>query len=174
MCVNETELTDKVNLLDYAPENFKDYLQYLRDVVAYNEGRRQQELSAISGILRGRHYIITGNEGVGKEEAARAIYAELKKLGVVRSFAKRDAVTLFDSTEGFASNIAQLIDGNRNTLIYIQNADTFGRKGTVGSTTGIEAICNNTESLDNWRSSPISSISTTCMRTRSTNTPCRA
>ena len=41
MCVNETELTDKVNLLDYAPENFKDYLQYLRDVVAYNEGRRQ-------------------------------------------------------------------------------------------------------------------------------------
>ena len=149
MCVNETELTDKVNLLDYAPENFKDYLQYLRDVVAYNEGRRQQELSAISGILRGRHYIITGNEGVGKEEAARAIYAELKKLGVVRSFAKRDAVTLFDSTEGFASNIAQLIDGNRNTLIYIQNADTFGRKGTVGSTTGIEAICNNTESLDN-------------------------
>ena len=149
MCVNETELTDKVNLLDYAPENFKDYLQYLRDVVAYNEGRRQQELSSISGILRGRHYIITGNEGVGKEEAARAIYAELKKLGVVRSFAKRDAVTLFDSTEGFASNIAQLIDGNRNTLIYIQNADTFGRKGTVGSTTGIEAICNNTESLDN-------------------------
>ena len=64
---------DKVNLLDYAPENFKDYLRYLRDVVAYNEGRKQQDLPTIHGILRGRHYIITGNEGVGKEEAARAI-----------------------------------------------------------------------------------------------------
>ena len=90
---------DKVNLLDYAPENFKDYLRYLRDVVAYNEGRKQQDLPTIHGILRGRHYIITGNEGVGKEEAARAIYGELKKLGVVRSFAKHDAIKLFDSTD---------------------------------------------------------------------------
>lgn len=138
-----------VNLLDYAPENFKHYLQYLRDVVTYNEGRKQQELSTISGILRGRHYIITGNEGVGKEEAARAIYAELKNLGVVRSFTKQDGIKLFDSTDGFANNIDQLINNNRNTLIYIQNADSFGRKGAIGSTTGVEAICNNQEELNN-------------------------
>ena len=138
-----------INLLDFAPENYKLYLQYLRDVVTYNEGRKQQELPTISGILRGRHYIITGNEGVGKEEAARAIYNELKNLGVVRSFTKQDAIKLFDSTDGFANNIEQLINGNRNTLIYIQNADTLGRKGTVGSLTGVEAICNNQEELNN-------------------------
>ena len=138
-----------INLLDFAPENYKLYLQYLRDVVTYNEGRKQQELPTISGILRGRHYIITGNEGVGKEEAARAIYNELKNLGVVRSFTKQDAIKLFDSTDGFANNIEQLINGNRNTLIYIQNADTLGRKGTVGSLTGVEAICNDQEELNN-------------------------
>ena len=138
-----------VNLLDYAPENFKTYLQYLRNVVTYNEGRKQQDLPTLSGILRGRHYIITGNEGVGKEEAARAIYEELKQLGVVRSFSKQDAIKLFDSTDGFTNSIDQVINGNRNTLIYIQNADTFGRKGAVGSLTGVEAICNNMEELNN-------------------------
>ena len=138
-----------VNLLDYAPENFKIYLQYLRDVVTYNEGRKQQELPTLSGILRGRHYIITGNEGVGKEEAARAIYEELKRLGVVRSFSKQDANKLFDSSDGFTNSIDQLINGNRNTLIYIQNSDTLGRKGTIGSLTGVEAICNNQEDLNN-------------------------
>ena len=139
----------KVNLLDYAPENFKTYLQYLRDVVTYNEGRKQQELSTICGILRGRHYIITGNEGVGKEEAARAVYEELKKLGVVRSFIKQDAIKLFDPTDGFSNSINQLISDNRNTLIYIHNADAFGKKGAVGSLTGIEAICNHTEDMNN-------------------------
>ena len=138
-----------VNLLDYAPEDFKKYIQYLRDVVTYNEGRKRQELSTISGILRGRHYIITGNEGVGKEEAARAIYEELKRLGVVKSFTKQDANKLFDSTDGFANNIDQLMNDYGRALIYIQNAETLGKKGAVGSLTGIEAICNNTEGLHN-------------------------
>lgn len=131
-----------INLLDYAPENFKTFLQYLRDVVTYNEGRKQQELSTISSILRGRHYIITGNEGVGKEEAARAIYEELKRLGVVRSFSKQDAIKLYDSNDGFSNSISELIEDNRNSLIYIQNADSLGRKGAVNSIIGIEVLCN--------------------------------
>lgn len=131
-----------VNLLDYAPENFKDYLHYLRDVVTYNEGRKQQEQSTVGDILRGRHYIITGNEGVGKEVAARAIYEELKKLGIVKSFSKEDAIKLFDTNDGFSNSINELIEEKRNTLIYIQNADSFGRKGAVNSITGVDVLCN--------------------------------
>ena len=104
------------NLLDYAPENFKNHLQYLRDVVTYDNGREQQGLSTISDILRGHHYIITGNEGVGKEEAAHAIFEELRDLGIVSHFVKKEAIRLFDPNDGYGNNIDQLINDNIYTF----------------------------------------------------------
>ena len=141
-------MNNSINILDYAPSEFKEHLGYLQRVVAYNNARLEIEASSVSDIIKGHHYVLTGNEGVGKEDAARAIHEQLNRLGIVRNMVVRDALSLYDPNDGFVTGLQNLVDQNNYSLIYIFHADNFGMKGAIGTQSGVDILCNLSEKLN--------------------------
>ena len=72
-----------MNILDYAPIEFKEHLKVLDNTIKFKEARRLCELESESvnhPCSSIQHYVLTGNEGVGIEEAVKEIHKRIKKL----------------------------------------------------------------------------------------------
>lgn len=126
-----------MNLTDFAPKEFKEHLTMLDYKAVFNNARQAKELSINQSYL---HYIFTGNEGVGKENAADEIFIRAKDMTGVSKFVIFDAAIMFDVNEGFDTNIANACSSN-NILLYIKNADYLKMKGNASSKTGVETLC---------------------------------
>ena len=72
-----------MNLTTFAPDDFKEHLRALDNKGKFNRARIYCELGATTNH---QHYVITGNDGVGKEDAVKEIFnrvasvAELERL----------------------------------------------------------------------------------------------
>ena len=140
-------MNSPINLLDFAPAAFKEHREYLRRVVAYNYARMEEEYPMLDNVIVGHHYVITGNVGVGKNDAAHALFHEIRRMEQVRTFVERDALKLFDPNDGFSSSLQELTDSSSNTMVFISNAHMLGMKGAVNSQSGIDILCNAVKEL---------------------------
>jgi SpoVK/Ycf46/Vps4 family AAA+-type ATPase len=123
-----------MDLSIYAPDDFKEHLKVLDDKVKFSKARRDNGLD--SGSCR-QHYVLTGNEGVGKSDAAREIYQRLSEISGIDDYEESDAASLFEPVTGFnMSNLSQ-----KNTLIHIKNAEQLSMRGNNATKNGIEDLC---------------------------------
>lgn len=134
-----------MNLTDFAPKEFKEHLEMLKCMAVFNNARQEKELG-ISQTYQ--HYILTGNEGVGKENAADEIFAQAKNMTGVSQFIIFNAALMFDPNDGFESNLANACS-SRDIMLYIKNADYLRMKGNASTKTGIETLCSNISKLRN-------------------------
>ena len=126
-------------MIQFAPDNFKQHLEFLSRKKVFNEVRADLFLKNQVCL---HHYLFTGKRGVGKEAAAKALFNQLKELNEIKTFITCDAVTLLDTTSGYSPNIENFVNENRNRFIYLYNAEALIMKGAIGSLTGIEILAN--------------------------------
>lgn len=141
-------MNSPINLLQYAPAAFKEHIEYLKRVVAYNYARMENEYRMLDKVIVGHHYVITGNLGIGKSDAAHAIYNEVNRMGQVRTFLEKDALALYDPNDGFSSGLQGVLENSSNTMIFINNAHILGMKGAVNPQSGIDILCNAAKTLE--------------------------
>ena len=141
-------MNSPINLLQYSPAAFKEHIEYLKRVVAYNYARMDNEYRMLDNVIVGHHYVITGNVGIGKSDAAHAIYNEVNRMGQVRTFLEKDALALYDPNDGFSSGLQGVLEDSSNKMIFINNAHILGMKGAVNPQSGIEILCNATKTLE--------------------------
>lgn len=123
-----------INLTTFAPEDFKEHLSVLENLARFNRARNLNELHPTS--FRG-HYLITGNEGVGKSHAVAELFDKIKEVSYTSSMSTTDAISLFDTNEGFENSLVV----PDNTLLYIKNAEYLSLKNYNAPMTGIEVLC---------------------------------
>jgi len=124
-----------ISLSIFAPDNFKEHLKVLENQAKFNKARNLCELESSLGH---QHYLFTGNEGVGKSDAAQELYQRLKDTSGLTDFVTQDAITMYDVNDGYDSSMS-ICD---NTLVYIKNAERLSMKGNTTPVTGIEVLCN--------------------------------
>lgn len=134
-----------MDLIHYAPEDYKEHLVVLKNTKIFNRARRKCELKVTK--FR-QHYVLTGNEGVGKAEAAHELYMRLSDATGIAQFRTYDAVSMFDLSDGFETSIPKACENN--TLIYIKNAERLNAHGNSSTKTGIESLCNSIPEYDNF------------------------
>ena len=137
------ELTDKLNKRHQEikmenetvmPEQFEEYLKLLKKKQVF-----QSIINENVGHNRHYGYLLTGNRGTGKRTAAKKLFEALKAIDPqVKSWMEVPAAQLFEPSNGFAS-INDTISENRNSLIYISDAEDLSMKGLL-SQTGIEIL----------------------------------
>ena len=137
------ELTDKLNKRHQEikmenetvmPEQFEEYLKLLKKKQVF-----QSIINENVGHNRHYGYLLTGNSGTGKRTAAKKLFEALKAIDPqVKSWMEVPAAQLFEPSNGFAS-INDTISENRNSLIYISDAEDLSMKGLL-SQTGIEIL----------------------------------
>lgn len=137
------ELTDKLNKRHQEikmenetamPEQFEEYLKLLKKKQVF-----QSIINENVGHTRHYGYLLTGNRGTGKRTAAKKLFEALKAIDPqVKSWMEVPAAQLFEPSNGFAS-INDTISENRNSLIYISDAEDLSMKGLL-SQTGIEIL----------------------------------
>jgi SpoVK/Ycf46/Vps4 family AAA+-type ATPase/energy-coupling factor transporter ATP-binding protein EcfA2 len=137
------ELTDKLNKRHQEikmenetamPEKFEEYLKLLKKKQVF-----QSIINENVGHNRHYGYLLTGNRGTGKRTAAKKLFEALKAIDPqVKSWMEVPAAQLFEPSNGFAS-INDTISENRNSLIYISDAEDLSMKGLL-SQTGIEIL----------------------------------
>ncbi|MDE6647577.1 MAG: hypothetical protein K2K03_07090, partial [Prevotella sp.] len=110
-----------MNLIDYAPHDFKEHLKVLDNKARFNDARVRCELGVTSNH---QHYILTGNEGVGKSDAVQEISRRMVNISGIINCVTRDAISMFDINGGFEGSIASLCTDNK--LIHIFNAERLG------------------------------------------------
>ena len=125
-----------MNLTDFAPKEFKEHLKVLDNTVKFNSARRRCELGQTVHL---QHYVLTGNEGVGKSDAVQAIFQRLVNMADFTECETDDAATMFNYTDGFESSMS--FSYKRNTLIHIRNAEQLGMKGNANPKTGLDILC---------------------------------
>ena len=133
-----------MKLTDFAPEAFREHLKVLEDRAKFNNARVQLELG--TSACR-QHYVLTGNEGVGKGDAMDEIYQRVRSISGLSHLVEEDAITMFDLNEGFNNSMSSACQNN--TLLYIKNAERLSMKGNNNPKTGIEELCNNIALLSN-------------------------
>lgn len=131
-----------MNLSIYAPDDFKEHLRVLDNKAKLCCARRDNGLE--SGFSR-QHYVLTGNDGVGKSDAAKEIAQRLSVISLITKYVEKDAASLFDATTGF--NLSDLIQSN--SLIHIKNAEQLSLKGSNSVKNGIEVLCDEMSSTEN-------------------------
>ena len=124
-----------MNLTSFAPSEFKEHLRVLDNMAKFNSARLRCELGLSSNH---QHYLLIGNEGVGKSDAVQEIYNRLEKACGLTNCVVNDAVSLFDFNDGFANNISGPYS---NILLYIKNAEQLVKSGIVNHKTGIDSLC---------------------------------
>lgn len=137
------ELTEKLNRrhreikaekTSTLPKQFEDYLQLLEKKRLF-----QVAVNKNVGHTRRYGYLLTGNRGTGKRSAAKMLFEALKAIDPeVLSWTEVPAAQLFEPSNGFAS-INDTISENRNSMIYISDAEDLSMKGLL-SQTGIEIL----------------------------------
>lgn len=125
-----------MNLIDYAPHDFKEHLKVLDNKARFNDARIRCELGFTSNQ---QHYILTGNEGVGKSDAVQEISLRMVNISGVINCVTRDAVSMFDINGGFENSITSIC--TKNILLHIKNAERLGMRGNTNPKTGIEELC---------------------------------
>ena len=124
----------------FVPDTLLDYLEYLEKQRYFDESRQRQGMEVLSIH---NHYVFAGKRGVGKMSAGKELYQRLKLIdGQLGRFVKVDAMELLDSTNGFSPKLEEYIDMHSYDFIYIENAESFMLKGTIGSLNGIEVLAN--------------------------------
>ena len=133
-----------MKLTDFAPAEFKEHLKVLDSSAKFKKARLSCELGIGSNH---QHYVITGNDGVGKSEAAEEIYLRVADAFGLTKFVVRDAILMFEPNEGFEKSILEACDDN--ILLYISNAEELSMKGNVNPRTGFEDLCNRMPRMKN-------------------------
>ncbi len=133
-----------MNLTVFAPDDFKKHLIVLENKAKFCNARLRCKLGFTSTHL---HYVLTGNEGVGKREAVREIYEKMKAVSGINDCVTMDAVSMFDVNDGFESAISNACQDN--TLLYIRNAELLGMRGNTNPKTGLEDLCNKMPQVTN-------------------------
>ena len=131
-----------MNILDYAPIEFKEHLRVLDNTIKFNKARHLCELESESSEWASSpclHYVLTGNEGVGINEAVKEIYERLKVIYDISRDSSYDATSMYNCNEGFFSSINDACDSN--TLICIRNAEKLSQRGHMNLKTGMEELC---------------------------------
>ena len=82
-----------MNLLAYAPDDFKEHLRVLDNTAKFNSARVRCELGFSASH---QHYVLTGNEGVGIRAAIQEIYERVKSIYKISDYAYHDALTMYD------------------------------------------------------------------------------
>ena len=125
-----------IDLTTFAPENFKEHLIALDNKASFNKARANCELGPTTNCL---HYVITGNEGSGIDDAVMQIYHRLEGTSGLVNSVTYDAAMMSDPSGGFANSMSEL--SRNNFLIHIKNADLLGFRGNANPKNGIEELC---------------------------------
>ena len=126
-----------MNLISFAPKEFKEHLKVLENTARFNKARLRCEL----GISHHhQHYVITGNEGVGKRDAVDELYHRMENVYGINVCVEQDATSLFENNEGFENSLSGYCQNNM--LLHIRNAEKLGMKGNINPKTGLEDLCN--------------------------------
>ena len=136
--------TDMMNLTIFAPEDFKEHLRLLDNKAKFLNARLRCELGTTSNH---QHYVITGNEGVGKGDAVDEIYQRIAGVTGIVSHVTKDATSMFDANGGFENTLREACQSN--TLLHIRNAEELGKRGYVNPNSGIEDLCNIISEINN-------------------------
>ncbi len=139
-----------MNILDYAPIEFKEHLKVLDNAIKFKEARQRCELESESieqTCPPNHHYVLIGNEGVGINEAIKEIQERMSSLYRISDFSYHDAATMYDYNEAFSSSMSEAC--KNNTLICIDNAEQLNQKGNTNIKTGMEELCTKMSTLNN-------------------------
>lgn len=126
-----------MDLTTFAPEDFKEHLKVLENQARFY---RTRLALGLGNTPNRHHYIITGNEGVGKSEAVDEIYKRIASAIGLNSCDVCDAAIMFNSSGGYESALEEVC--KNNILLHIKNAELLSMKGYSNPRTGIEDLCN--------------------------------
>ena len=126
-----------INLTKFAPDDFKEHLIVLDNKAKFNRARKRCELGTTTSH---QHYIITGNDGTGKDDAVKEIYERMADISEFRECVTKDAAEMFDATSGFESSLPEACESN--ILLHIRNAELLRMRGSANPKTGIDELCN--------------------------------
>ena len=133
-----------INLSTFAPEDFKEHLIVLDNKARFNNARLECELSYTPSH---QHYVLTGNEGVGKSDAVQEIFKRLACVSGLSNSIVVDAVSMYEPNIGFENALREACQ--HNTLIHIRNADYLYMKVNSNPKTGLDDLCNMLPQMDN-------------------------
>lgn len=133
-----------INLTTFAPDDFKDHLLVLENKARFNMARLASGLGNTSNC---QHYVITGNDGVGKSEAVREIYDLIGTALGLQEYVIQDASFMYDVNIGFEKALSELC--RDNILLHITNAEQLGLSGYANPMRGIEELCNMMSGMTN-------------------------
>ena len=126
-----------INLTTFAPDDFKEHLIVLDNKAKFNRARMRCELGTTTNY---QHYVITGNDGTGKDDAVKEIYERMADISELRECVTKDAAEMFDATSGFESSLPEACESN--ILLHIRNAEQLRMRGSANPKTGIDELCN--------------------------------
>ena len=132
------------DLTIFAPDDFKKHLTVLENKAKFCKARLHCELGATSNY---QHYVLTGNEGVGKSDAVNEIYQQMVSVSGLTNCVTKDAATMFDFNDGFSSSMNEACQNN--ILLHIMNAEQLGMKGNINPKSGLEELCNRMATMEN-------------------------
>jgi len=133
-----------MDLSAFAPKEFKEHLLVLEHKASFNKARLRCELGCTPSH---QHYVLTGNEGVGKSEAVQEIYQRLIVLCGLQKCVVEDAVNMFETNVGFENAMQNVCKDN--ILLYIKNADFLDTKLNSNSKSGLDDLCNCMDRMKN-------------------------
>lgn len=133
-----------MNLTVFAPDDFKEHLTVLENKVKFSNARLRCKLGFTS---TNQHYVLTGNEGAGKNDAVREIFEKMRAVSGIIDCVTKDAASMFDANDGFEGALSNACENS--TLLHIRNAELLGMRGNINPKTGIEDLCNKMPQMDN-------------------------
>lgn len=133
-----------MNLISFAPDDFKEHLKALDNKAKFNSARQRCELGFDSNH---QHYVLTGNEGVGKGDAVEEIFKRMANISDISEVVTVDAAEMFDSNDGFASSMNKYC--SNDVILHITNAEQLNLRSNVNPLSGIEELCNRIPKMKN-------------------------
>lgn len=125
-----------MNLTTFAPDDFKEHLLVLDNKASFNMARRA---SGLENTPNSQHYVIIGNDGVGKRDAVQEIYIRIGPASGLTECVTQDAALMFDINTGFEKAMSDLC--RDNILLHITNAEVLGWSGYASPMKGIDELC---------------------------------
>lgn len=133
-----------MNLTTFAPDDFQKHLSVLDNKVRFNGARIA---SGLGNIPNCQHYIISGNDGVGKSDAVDEIYNKISNVTGLEEYIRCDAAIMFDPNMGFENSLRNLC--KNNIMLHITNADQLNLKGYTNPKNGMEELCDMMSGMTN-------------------------
>lgn len=133
-----------MNLTAFAPKEFKEHLKELENTIAFNRKRHMEGLGYDNPL---QHYVITGNEGVGIDDAVKRLYNLVADAYGIGDCERSYANEMFDSSGGFEESMKEAC--HDNTIIFIKNAEDLILKSNVNPKNGMEELCDRMGKLKN-------------------------